>query len=215
MKLEIHRFWKHRGFTLVELLVVLAVIAILASLLLPALTRARSAADSTACRSNLRQLTIAIRLYTDDTGVFPMSSPAVNGVVNHYWFDRLSSYASGWPDSSGSTVYSCPAYVRVRGVFRRHPNPIGSYGYNTSGVGGVRIHPEKAYYSGLGLGGELLLEGGNERVVVPTRDSSVVNPSEMIAVTDAILYSSPTTPEFEGRILGSPGLSTALILIQA
>jgi prepilin-type N-terminal cleavage/methylation domain-containing protein/prepilin-type processing-associated H-X9-DG protein len=59
---------KDAGFTLIELLVVLVVIAILASLLLPALARAKAKAHSAGCKSNLKQLQLAWKLYADENG---------------------------------------------------------------------------------------------------------------------------------------------------
>src|SRR5437764_14701814 len=55
-----------RDFTLVELPLVSAIIAILAALLLPALTRAKEKANRTACINNMRNLALALAMYTHD-----------------------------------------------------------------------------------------------------------------------------------------------------
>ena len=59
------------GFTLIELLVVIAIIAMLIGLLLPAVQAARRAARRINCSSNLKQMGIALAMYTDTYGLLP------------------------------------------------------------------------------------------------------------------------------------------------
>lgn len=131
------------AFTLLELLVCIAIIAVLAALLLPALTRSRMSASRIRCVSNLHQLGLAGQMYWEDNGgsCFRYGGAYTNG-GQLYWFGWIGSGAEGkrvfepeqgvlYPYLRSKGTEVCPSLNRCVAQFKaKADNPTYSYGYN-------------------------------------------------------------------------------------
>jgi prepilin-type processing-associated H-X9-DG protein/prepilin-type N-terminal cleavage/methylation domain-containing protein len=112
-----------RAFTLVELLVVIGIIALLISMLLPALRKAREAANMTACASNIRQVMLAFRFYADDWKDY-----VAFGEGSATWYTEWPTlmvnlkYIGKDSDGNYSGILRCPSNYRPFGdsVYRTH-----------------------------------------------------------------------------------------------
>jgi prepilin-type N-terminal cleavage/methylation domain-containing protein/prepilin-type processing-associated H-X9-DG protein len=179
------------GFTLIELLVVLAIIAILATLLLPAVSQAKARARNAKCQNNERQWGMALRMYVDDFGAYPMrfvnqqwGRPATPGEVLMDGAEQLDRYFG----RNGLLMrLECPQNWNLPGWWVTGPVNPGFYNYNDFAKQ-LAVQP-------------LLLDiGGDEAKFFALRESAVAAPADMIAFFEATLRSprtavSPVPPQ--------------------
>ncbi len=135
-----------KGFTLVELLVVMSIISLLLAVLLPSLRRVRQQGQAVVCMNNIKQLGFAFMLYGGEYNGYAM--PARVDQTKIYWWGEVTNYGIDhkagviWPylksELGGKSVYECPAQPFSSYKLQGAPpgeedNPkwiTSTYGYN-------------------------------------------------------------------------------------
>lgn len=145
-----------KAFTLIELLVVIAIIATLAAILFPVLAKAKEAAKRTVCINHIRELGMAVSMYTTDNEGYPhMSSPSTTSPRTR-WADYIYQYVND------EKIFNCPSA------------PLEIFGKRFA-------HNQAKLYGGYGYNYQYL---GNTRLQFTAIESSISAPSETIAIAD-------------------------------
>lgn len=117
---------RQHGFTLIELLVVISIIAVLAAMLLPAVSTVKALARSSSCQSQLRQIGAAYVAYASDMDdLIPDAVGFGGGLSTTHWTARVASYLE--LDTSKRSLLSCPAWNPEPGWWSNF-----GYGVNTN-----------------------------------------------------------------------------------
>ena len=135
---------RRTGFTLIELMVVVSIIALLAGLLVPTISWVRTRAQQTACQNRLSQIGAAVRIYAELEGGRAPASKNWDEDRPEYssaWFNRLPRLISERKVTQPGTIFQCPAFNGV-GPGQIRSEVAKSYKMNQE-LDQVRVSPGK------------------------------------------------------------------------
>ena len=162
------------AFTLIELLIVVAIIGILAALLLSAVSQAKGKAQRIQCVNNLHQLGVGLQVFLSNNYDYPTAAQNTNDENPGLWQTQLEHGGLGIarPETNflSKGIWLCPSLPA---------NCFTSYGYNGFGVARY-----ENLTNTLGLVGS---ENPSSRTFSSIAESEVVDPSDMIAIGDALI----------------------------
>ena len=223
----------HKGFTLIEILVVIAIIALLAAILFPVFARARENARRSSCQSNLKQVGLGVLQYAQD----------YDEVMVPAWLEGDCSAGQGWQPTK-STGFSCNSgsatnfkwmdmiypYVKSEQIFNCPSAPRSiprytqasstNYGHYTANLGyrssGDTKNPPFSYYTAGTTSGALS---------VPIKLAQIQAPVTTVLVTEtrSVSYSGAANcvftfgnssgsnvPDFSFREIGADGADRSI-----
>lgn len=195
------------GFTLVELLVVIGIIAILVAILLPALQTARRQAASVKCAAQLRDLGNAFNLYAvDNAGFLPVAKHNTPGIIvgnmtaagDAFWWDFVTKYvakgkkfgtasttAQEAADARNSTIWGCASWTGFQ------TGAIGDMNRNMPGYGinfEPRMTPSFPAIMGLTSSANDRLRNGAVTTGKYWKQSQWVGPAQKMLLADSKFY---------------------------
>lgn len=176
---------KFRAFTLTELLVSILIIAILSTLLLVSISKAKDRSRGAVCRNNLKQQGIWLMDFVSGENVYPLAMNMSTNAARYpahgnSWMAslrRMGGFSDVIQENDKGDVFDCPSAFTPDDLERNEG--FGEYGYNSDGVIG------RVGDNSLGLGGLGTEEG--DLFAPPVSSTLVESPSDMIAIGDGFL----------------------------